>query len=1036
MKAFYFVCAVFLFSVTSRAATFTVNSTGDGADAVPGNGICADGSGNCTLRAAITETNATVATDTINFGIGSGAKTINVLTQLDTISETVTINGTTQPGFSGKPLIQVTGPGAGNADGLVINADNCVVRGLVINGFGRAVFITGMANNPIAEGNVVAGCYIGTDATGSAIAAVPNGYGIFMDDNGVASGAQGNTIGGLAASDRNVISGNSNHTGIIIGGSVTSGNVIKGNYIGTNASGTGAVPNGYVGGIWILSPNNVIGGLTPSARNVISGNSNGIFFGGANAHGNVVQGNYIGTNASGTAALGNGGGIIIGDDTQNANSGAHDNIIGGPSAGAGNLISGNTTGVSIGNRFTAANTTGNVVQGNRIGTNAAGTSAIANTTGVFISGGAKSNIIGGTAVGEGNTIAFNTSDGVGLSPDTSLLPVGNSIRGNAVFSNGGLGINLQPSGEANNTITPNDALDSDSGPNALQNFPLITSVVPGTSTTVVAGTFNSTANQTFNLDFYSSPSPNSSGNGEGQAYLGSPASGNAIITTDGNGDATFNVTFNSNMAGQFLTATATSSMGDTSEFSPAVKVVVSLSINSLSILEGNLGDANKFLNFTVTLSNQVTQAVTVKYNTADTNSATGKAKAGQDYVATSGTLTIPAGQIKGIITVPVIGDNLNEDNEIFFLNLSAPTVANIDTGQGVGTIIDNDAIPILSSSDIVVTEGTGGTKNANFTITLNAVSGRAVQFTCNTADGTARTPSDYTATRVNLTIPAGATSAKFSVPIITDSTDEYDETFYAFLTLPVNAKISTARVQCTITDDDAPPTVSIDSITSKEYNGGKSSATFHLKLSAISGKVVTVNFATAAGTTFSATAGVDYEAVPSATVSISAGSLIGIARVVILGDTLDEENETYKVNLSSPVNATLAAAPDNQGIGTILDDDTAPALSIDDVSITESNSGSKNLNFTVSLSAASAKTISVNYATADGTARSTSDYGATTGQLVFAPGITTRIVTVVINGDTVVEPNETLYMFLSTAVNASIGKARSVGTIINDDGSG
>ena len=208
------------------------------------------------------------------------------------------------------------------------------------------------------------------------------------------------------------------------------------------------------------------------------------------------------------------------------------------------------------------------------------------------------------------------------------------------------------------------------------------------------------------------------------------------------------------------------------------------------------------------------------------------------------------------------------------------------------------------------------------------------------------------------------------------------------------------------------------------------------KLSAISGKVVTVNFATAAGTTFSATAGVDYEAVPSATVSISAGSLIGIARVVILGDTLDEENETYKVNLSSPVNATLAAAPDNQGIGTILDDDTAPALSIDDVSITESNSGSKNLNFTVSLSAASAKTISVNYATADGTARSTSDYGATTGQLVFAPGITTRIVTVVINGDTVVEPNETLYMFLSTAVNASIGKARSVGTIINDDGSG
>ena len=462
-----------------------------------------------------------------------------------------------------------------------------------------------------------------------------------------------------------------------------------------------------------------------------------------------------------------------------------------------------------------------------------------------------------------------------------------------------------------------------------------------------------------------------------------------------------------------------------------------ISINSVSILEGNLGDANKPLNFTVTLSQASTNAVTVKYTTADTNATTGKATAGKDYVATSGTLTIPAGQTTGVIAVPIIGDNLNEDSETFFLNLSVPTNATIAVGQGVGTIIDNDALPILSSSNITVTEGTGGTKTADFTINLNAVSGRNVSFTCNTADGTAKTPSDYTATRVNLTIPAGQTTAKFRVPIITDSTDEYDENFYAFLTLPVNAKISTTRVQCTITDDDAPPTVSIDNATAKEYNGGKSSAIFHLKLSAISGKVVTVNFATAAGTTFPATAGIDYEAVPSATVSISAGSLTGIARVVILGDTLDEENETYKVNLSSPVNATLAAAPNSQGIGTVLDDDAAPSLSIDDVSITEGNSGTKNLKFTVSLSAVSAKTISVNYTTADGTARSSdSDYGAANGTLVFTVGITTRTINVVITGDTKVEGNETLSLLLSGANKASIGRARGVGTILNDDASG
>ncbi len=472
-----------------------------------------------------------------------------------------------------------------------------------------------------------------------------------------------------------------------------------------------------------------------------------------------------------------------------------------------------------------------------------------------------------------------------------------------------------------------------------------------------------------------------------------------------------------------------------------------LGINSVSILEGNKGDANKSLNFTVTLSDKLLQAVTVKYATSGANLSA--AMAGADYVTTSGTLTIPAGLTSGNISVPIIGDNLNEDNESFFVTLSQPTNAIIVAGGqhgGIGTIIDNDALPILSSSNITVVEGTGGTKTANFTINLNTVSGRDVQFTCNTTDGTARTPSDYTPTRVNLTIPAGQTTAKFSVPVITDSTDEYDENFYAFLTAPVNAKISTTRVICTVTDDDAAPLVSITNTAAKEYNGGTTSSTFHINLSAPSGKVVKVNLITAnrpAGTgVFPATANVDYVPVSSTTpitISISAGSTVGIAHVTINGDVLDEEDETFLAKISAPENATLDTAK-SSAVGTIIDDDAAPSLSIDDVSITEGNSGAKNLVFTVSLTAVSGKTVMVNYATANGTARSDltpADYAAKTGTLSFAPGTAlTRTILVPINGDTTVEGNETFFVLLSGATNASVSKARGIGTITNDDGSG
>ncbi len=351
-------------------------------------------------------------------------------------------------------------------------------------------------------------------------------------------------------------------------------------------------------------------------------------------------------------------------------------------------------------------------------------------------------------------------------------------------------------------------------------------------------------------------------------------------------------------------------------------------------------------------------------------------------------------------------------------------------GDGNDVTLTRLAPPTISISDVTVSEGTGTNINANFTVSLSAPSPQTVSVNAITANGTAKSPADYTGGGATLTFTTGQTSKTFSVPVIGDTLDEDVETFFALLSSPVNASILRGRGTCTINDNDAAPNITIEDVNIGEGNAGQRTAVFRLHLSAPSGKLVKVNYATAAGTTNPAAAGVDYVAVTPTQIAFTTGQTITLARVLINGDTLNENDETFKVNLSGAQNATIS---DAQAIGTILNDDSAPAISIDDVSISEGNSGTKNMKFTVSLTAPSAKVISVNYTTANGSARSDSDYGATNGTLVFAANQTSRTLNVVINGDTVVEGDETLFMLLSNATNASIGRARGVGTINNDD---
>ena len=450
-----------------------------------------------------------------------------------------------------------------------------------------------------------------------------------------------------------------------------------------------------------------------------------------------------------------------------------------------------------------------------------------------------------------------------------------------------------------------------------------------------------------------------------------------------------------------------------------------LFITDVQVTEGN--DGTDTAVFTVSLSAASTLPITVNFATAN-----GTAIAGSDYQATSGTLPFAPGTTTQTLTVPILGDTLDEPNETFTVTLANPTNATLATAQATGTIVDDDVAPTLSISPPVspVTEGNSGPTPATFTMSLSAASTLPITVNFATANGTAIAGSDYQATSGTLPFAPGTTTQTLTVPILGDTLDEPNETFTVTLANPTNATLATAQATGTIVDDDVAPTLSISPPVSPvtEGNSGPTPATFTISLSAASTLPITVNFATANGT---AIAGSDYQAT-SGTLPFAPGTTTQTLTVPILGDTLDEPNETFTVTLANPTNATLATA---QATGTIVDDDVAPTLSISPpVSpVTEGNSGPTPATFTISLSAASTLPITVNFATANGTAIAGSDYQATSGTLPFAPGTTTQTLTVPILGDTLDEPNETFTVTLANPTNATLATAQATGTIVDDD---
>ena len=281
--------------------------------------------------------------------------------------------------------------------------------------------------------------------------------------------------------------------------------------------------------------------------------------------------------------------------------------------------------------------------------------------------------------------------------------------------------------------------------------------------------------------------------------------------------------------------------------------------------------------------------------------------------------------------------------------------------------------------------------NHTFTVSLSAASGKSVTVDYATSDGTATAGADYTAiSATTLTFAAGQTSKTFTVGVLADSTDEADETVTLTLSNASNASISDATGTLTITDDDAAPSLSINDVTASDESAANH--TFTVSLSAASGKSVTVDYATSDGT---ATAGADYTAISATTLTFAAGQTSKTFTVGVLADSTDEANETVTLTLSSASNASIS---DATGTLTITDDDAAPSLSINDV--TASDESAANHTFTVSLSAASGKSVTVDYATSDGTATAGADYTAISATtLTFAAGQTSKTFTVGVLAD-------------------------------------
>ncbi|MBC7929317.1 MAG: hypothetical protein H7Z38_02020 [Rubrivivax sp.] len=447
----------------------------------------------------------------------------------------------------------------------------------------------------------------------------------------------------------------------------------------------------------------------------------------------------------------------------------------------------------------------------------------------------------------------------------------------------------------------------------------------------------------------------------------------------------------------------------------------------------SVGEANVTATITVTRTGGSDGAVAVNFATSD---GTATPNPSGDYTTTSGTLNFANGDTEETFTVAITNDTLDEANETVNLTLSNPTNGASLGVQGTATLTinDDDAAPILQFSAPTYSVGEDSA-TATITVTRTGGSNAVSVGYATTLNGTATAASDYTETSGTLNFVAGDNEETFTVNINNDSVHEGPETVSLAISNATGGATLGAQSTAvlTITDNDGAPTLSIGDVTQAEGNAGTTAFTFTVTKTGATALSSSVNFATADGTAQDGTPASednDYTAINNGTVSFLAADTSKTITVFVTGDTTPEGNETFFVNLTSATNATIA---DNQGLGTISNDDAS--LSISDVTVIEGNSGIVNAHFNVSIPFATAGTVTVSFSTADNTATvAGGDYNATNGLLTFNPGDISKTVTVQVKGDATDETDETFFVNLSGATGATISDSQGQGTITDDDG--
>ena len=448
-----------------------------------------------------------------------------------------------------------------------------------------------------------------------------------------------------------------------------------------------------------------------------------------------------------------------------------------------------------------------------------------------------------------------------------------------------------------------------------------------------------------------------------------------------------------------------------------------LSVADAQITEGHAGTS--LLNFTVTLSKAATGVVSVDYSTLN-----GTALAGSDYQAAIGRLTFQPGETSKSVQVAITGDATFEFNEGFDLVLSSPSGATLADARATGTIVNDDAqapdvLPAVSIADLSVTEGDGAHVHFMFMVTLDKASTSPVTVEYRTANGTALAGSDYEATSGILTFAPGETAKQLHVDVIGDTVAEADERFTVLLSAPTGATIGDGEATGTLLNDDKTAAPSGDSLTfAVKDNWG----------TGFVGSMTLKPVAALNGWTVEFDSSFDITNIWNAEIVSHVGDHYVIRNASWNGKVA--ANGTVSFGFQASPGGTAIVADDFLVNGHSVGGDPAPVLptlAIADASVTEGNAGTTYLDFTVTLSKAATSAVTVNYASANGSATAGQDYQAISGTLTFAAGETSKVIRVPVTGDTAVEAAETLTLNLTSPSGATLADGVATGTIVNDD---